>query len=279
MGDFCILRMLRLLLPRLDLVGWIVADLPAVELGAVGQDQLLLLVTYDGLGWQAHTVIARKAADWLREVSLLDISQSVFCELHLAVLLHRYEELLLVVGLRDGTDFLCCVLGNLGWRISLLLNDVLHLPGIDGTCTRDETVERIAYRFHIIGFRLRLKLAADEITAGSQLGIDIVVVGCIHIQCLTVEYSDIGLLRVSYEHQARGGANASRPRNIAGWPGTGAQTTEILTRLLVEDLHLSAVAGCHEEVVTLDIYIPSQGAVGIADTALQFQRFRIGKYI
>ena len=51
LADFCILRMLRLLLARLDLVGWIVADLPAVELGAVGQDQLLLLVGYDGLGW------------------------------------------------------------------------------------------------------------------------------------------------------------------------------------------------------------------------------------
>ena len=44
LADFCILRMLRLLLARLDLVGWIVADLPAVELSAVGQDQLLLLV-------------------------------------------------------------------------------------------------------------------------------------------------------------------------------------------------------------------------------------------
>ena len=152
LADFCILRMLRLLLARLDLVGWIVADLPAVELSAVGQDQLLLLVGYDGLGWQAHTAVARKAAGWLREVALLDISQSVFCQLHLAVLLHRYEELLLVVGLRDGTDFLCCVLGNLGWRIVLLLDDVLYLPGIDGTCTRDETVERIAYRFHIVGF-------------------------------------------------------------------------------------------------------------------------------
>ena len=66
LADFCILRMLRLLLARLDLIGWIVADLPAVELGAVGQDQLLLLVGYDGLGWQAHTAVARKAADWLR---------------------------------------------------------------------------------------------------------------------------------------------------------------------------------------------------------------------
>ena len=49
LADFCILRMLRLLLARLDLVGWIVADLPAVELSAVGQDQLLLLVmVWDG---------------------------------------------------------------------------------------------------------------------------------------------------------------------------------------------------------------------------------------
>lgn len=127
-------------------------NLPALELGAVGHDQLFLLIGYDGLGWQTYTTVARKTADWLREVSLLDVSQGIFSQLHLAVLVHRYEELLFVVGFRDGTQAGIPVLRNLDRCIALLLDDVLYLPGIDGARARDEGIERIAYHFHIIGF-------------------------------------------------------------------------------------------------------------------------------
>ena len=58
-------------------------------------------------------------------------------------------------------------------------------------------------------------------------------------------------------------------------PVTCAQTAEILARLLLEDLYLAAVAGCHEEMLALGIYITCQCAVGIADAALQLQCFSI----